>query len=90
MRWSNRRAASASNDSIEQGWTDAIRSLHPNEPMYTFWDYKRGRWGRDAGLRIDHLLISPSLSSRVADAGVDKVDSRRSGRQRPRPGMGAA
>jgi exodeoxyribonuclease-3 len=58
---------------IEQGWIDAIRSLHPNEPMYTFWDYKRGRWGRDAGLRIDHLLISPALSSRISDAGVDKA-----------------
>ena len=41
--------------------------------MYTFWDYKRGRWGRDAGLRIDHLLISPSLSSQVEASGVDKV-----------------
>ena len=58
---------------IEQGWIDAIRSLHPNEPMYTFWDYKRGRWGRDAGLRLDHLLISPALSSRIADASVDKT-----------------
>ena len=58
---------------IEQGWTDAIRSLHPNQPMYTFWDYKRGRWGRDAGLRIDHLLLSPALSSRLSDAGVDKA-----------------
>jgi exodeoxyribonuclease-3 len=58
---------------VEQGWTDAIRSLHPNEPMYTFWDYKRGRWGRDAGLRIDHLLISPSLANRLAESGVDKT-----------------
>jgi len=58
---------------VDQGWTDAIRSLHPNEPMYTFWDYKRGRWGRDAGLRIDHLLISPSLSKQVVAAGVDRA-----------------
>ena len=58
---------------VAQGWTDAIRTLHPNDPMYTFWDYKRGRWGRDAGLRIDHLLISPSLSKQVAAAGVDKA-----------------
>ena len=58
---------------IEQGWIDAIRSLHPNEPMYTFWDCKRGRWGRDAGLRIDHLLISPALAARISEAGVDKV-----------------
>ena len=41
--------------------------------MDTFWDYKRGRWGRDAGLRLDHLLISPALSSRIADANVDKT-----------------
>ena len=58
---------------LEQGWIDAIRSLHPNLPMFTFWDYKRRRWGRDAGLRLDHLLISPSLSNRIADAGVDKA-----------------
>ena len=58
---------------IEQGWIDAVRSLHPNEPMYTFWDYKRGRWGRDAGLRIDHLLISPGLSACISDAGVDRA-----------------
>ncbi len=41
--------------------------------MYTFWDYKRGRWGRDAGLRIDHFLVSSGLSSRIAQAGVDKA-----------------
>ena len=58
---------------IKQGWTDAIRKFHPKEPMYTFWDYKRGRWGRDAGLRIDHLLISPALSNRLSSAGVDKA-----------------
>ncbi len=58
---------------LEQGWIDSIRSLHPKEPMFTFWDYKRGRWGRDAGLRIDHLLVSPALSGRIAAAGVDKT-----------------
>lgn len=57
---------------IEQGWIDAIRSLHPTEPMYTYWDYKRGRWGRDAGLRLDHLLVSPALSRRISQAGVDR------------------
>ncbi len=57
---------------LDQGWTDAIRTLHPAQPMYTFWDYKRGRWGRDAGLRIDHLLISRTLSNRISQAGVDK------------------
>ena len=57
---------------LDQGWTDALRTLHPNEPMYTFWDYKFGRWQRDSGLRIDHLLLSKSLAPRLADAGVDR------------------
>jgi exodeoxyribonuclease III len=43
---------------LEQGWTDAVRSLHPNDPMYTYWSYLRNRWPRDAGLRIDHPLLS--------------------------------
>jgi exodeoxyribonuclease III len=57
---------------LEQGWTDAIRTLHPDAPMYTFWDYKRNRWPRDAGLRIDHLLLSNEIAKRLADAGVDR------------------
>ena len=57
---------------LAQGWTDAIRTLHPAEPMYTFWDYKRDRWRRNAGLRIDHLLLSAPLVSRLAEAGVDR------------------
>jgi len=57
---------------LEQGWTDAIRTLHPEEPMYTFWDYKRDRWRRDAGLRLDHLLLSAPLVGRLAEAGVDR------------------
>jgi exodeoxyribonuclease III len=57
---------------VEQGWTDAIRTLHPQETIYTFWDYKRDRWARDAGLRLDHLLLSPELSESLAAAGVDK------------------
>jgi exodeoxyribonuclease III len=55
-----------------QGWTDAVRTLHPAKPMYTFWDYKRNRWQRDAGLRLDHLLLSPALVPRLAKAGVDR------------------
>jgi exodeoxyribonuclease III len=55
-----------------QGWCDAIRELHPEKRIYTFWDYKRNRWPRDAGLRLDHLLLSPALVSRLAKAGVDK------------------
>ncbi len=57
---------------LKQGWTDAIRTRFPNEPIYTFWDYKRGRRGRDAGLRLDHLLLSPSVAARLVDAGVDR------------------
>jgi exodeoxyribonuclease-3 len=58
---------------LDQGWTDALRSLHPQARLYTFWDYKRDRWARDAGLRIDHLLLSPSLAPRLAEAGVDRA-----------------
>jgi exodeoxyribonuclease-3 len=57
---------------VDQGWTDAIRSLHPGERIYTFWDYWRNAYGRNAGLRIDHLLLSPSLKKRLAAAGVDR------------------
>jgi exodeoxyribonuclease-3 len=56
---------------MDQGWTDAIRSLH-DEPMYTFWDYLRNRWPRDAGLRLDHLLLSPEAAQRLDAAGVDR------------------
>jgi exodeoxyribonuclease III len=57
---------------LDQGWTDAIRTLHPADPMYTFWHYMRNRWERNAGLRIDHLLLSPPLVRRLVDAGVDR------------------
>ncbi len=57
---------------LDQGWTDALRALHPGERIYTFWDYLRNRFPRDAGLRIDHLLVSPDLAPRLAAAGVDR------------------
>jgi len=57
---------------LAQGWTDALRARHPDQPQYTFWDYLRGAWERDAGLRLDHLLLSPSLAPRLAGAGVDR------------------
>jgi exodeoxyribonuclease-3 len=57
---------------IEQGWTDAVRTLYPNERIYTFWDYFRNAWTRDAGLRIDHLLLSPSVAKRLISAGVER------------------
>ncbi|MEO8835811.1 MAG: exodeoxyribonuclease III [Caldimonas sp.] len=57
---------------LAQGWTDAIRTLHPGERIYTFWDVLRNGWPRDAGLRIDHLLLSASLRPRLKRAGVDR------------------
>ncbi len=57
---------------LAQGWTDAIRARHPEERIYTFWDYFRKHWERDAGLRIDHLLLSAELAPRLVDAGVDR------------------
>jgi exodeoxyribonuclease-3 len=55
---------------VGQGWTDALRELHPGETIYTFWDYFRNAFARDAGLRIDHLLLSPDLAPRLRDAQV--------------------
>jgi exodeoxyribonuclease-3 len=57
---------------VEQGWTDAIRKLYPTEVIYTFWDYFRDAYGRNAGLRIDHFLLSPDLDKRLVAAGVDR------------------
>jgi exodeoxyribonuclease-3 len=58
---------------LKQGWTDALRALHPDEPLYTFWHYMRHRWERDAGLRLDHLLLSQGLAKRLKQAGVDRA-----------------
>jgi exodeoxyribonuclease-3 len=57
---------------VAQGWTDALRTLYPDEKIYTFWDYFRNAYGRDAGLRIDHFLLSPQLNGRLMAAGVDR------------------
>ena len=57
---------------VEQGWTDAIRKLYPNEVIYTFFDYFRNAYGRNAGLRIDHFLLSPHLDKRLLAGGVDR------------------
>jgi len=57
---------------VAQGWTDAIRKLHPDEKIYTFWDYFRNAYGRDAGLRIDHFLLSSHIDKRLLSAGVDR------------------
>jgi len=57
---------------VAQGWTDALRTLHPGERIYTFWDYFRNAYPRDAGLRIDHLLLAPSIADWLKAAGVDR------------------
>jgi exodeoxyribonuclease-3 len=57
---------------LAQGWTDAVRKLHPGERIYTFWDYFRNAYGRDAGLRIDHLLLNPPMAARLRAANVDR------------------
>ena len=57
---------------VAMGWTDAVRKLHPEERIYTFWDYFRNNWMRDAGLRIDHLLMNPPAAARLVGAGVDR------------------
>jgi len=64
---------------IRQGWTDAIRDLHGQQRVYTFWHYLRNRWERDAGLRLDHLLLSPDIASRLKDARVDRLVRGRDG-----------
>ncbi len=58
---------------VGQGWTDALRTLHPDEPMFTFWHYWRNSFERDAGIRIDHALLSPALAKSLKDAGVDRT-----------------
>jgi exodeoxyribonuclease-3 len=57
----------------KQGWTDSIRALHPDAQIYTFWDYFRNAYGRDAGLRIDHLLLNPAVAGRLVAANVDRT-----------------
>lgn len=57
---------------LDQGWTDAVRHLHPNERIYTFWKYFRNSFARDAGLRIDHFLLSPQLVKKLVTADVDR------------------
>jgi exodeoxyribonuclease III len=57
---------------MDQGWTDAVRTLHPDAAMFSFWDYFRNAWQRDAGMRLDFLLLSPELAPRLQAAGVDR------------------
>ena len=57
---------------LTQGWTDALRRLHPEGPLWTFWDYERDRWRANKGMRLDHFLLSPILCERLVDGGVDR------------------
>lgn len=57
---------------LRQGWTDALRKLHPSGPLWTFWDYKFERWQGDKGMRLDHFLLSPQIASTLIDGGVDR------------------
>ena len=57
---------------LQQGWTDALRKLYPEGPLWTFWDYKRNRWPADKGMRLDHFLLSPAVSDRLVNGGVDR------------------
>ncbi|MES2739893.1 MAG: exodeoxyribonuclease III [Pseudomonadota bacterium] len=65
---------------MAQGWCDALRTMHPEQRIYTFWDYFRNAYGRDAGLRIDHLLLSPGLAGALTAAEVDRAVR---GREKP-------
>lgn len=65
---------------VASGWTDALRELYPGERIYTFWKYLRQAYERDAGLRIDHLLLSPAAARRLRTAGVDRFVR---GREKP-------
>lgn len=57
---------------LKQGWTDALRAIHPDETIYTFWDYRRNRFQRNGGMRLDHFLLTADLAAKLADANVDK------------------
>ena len=58
---------------LSQGWTDALRKLQPEGPLWTFWDYERDRWAADKGMRLDHLLLSPDMNQQLVKGGVDRA-----------------
>ncbi|MCA1491225.1 exodeoxyribonuclease III [Ensifer sp. NBAIM29] len=58
---------------LDQGWLDALRKLNPQDELFTFWDYRRNRWQRNAGLRLDHILLSRKLTRRLTAAGIDRA-----------------
>ncbi len=70
---------------LDQGWTDALRLLQPEGPLWTFWAYLHQRWPNDKGMRLDHLLLSPDLATRLVDAGVSRDVRGRRARATTRP-----
>jgi exodeoxyribonuclease-3 len=62
----------AFNRLLAQGWTDALRTLQPNGPLWTFWDYKFERWPKDKGMRLDHFLLSSTIKGKLTGGGVDR------------------
>ncbi len=86
----SRKAAPHSAASVDQGWVDAIRTLHPDAPMYTFWDYMRNRWPRDAGLRLDLLLLSAQAAEAPGRRRRRSRCPRRGRCQRPCAGLDRA
>ncbi len=73
---------------LKQGWTDALRHLHPDETIFTFWDYWRQSFARNAGIRIDHLLLNRAAAKRLAGGGRRPRDTRARKGQRPCAGVG--
>jgi exodeoxyribonuclease-3 len=57
---------------LAQGWTDSLRQLHPDGPLWTFWDYEYNRWPADKGMRLDHLLLSPQISGKLQNGSIDR------------------
>jgi exodeoxyribonuclease III len=56
---------------LSQGWTDGLHTIHPDGPLWTFWDYKFDRWPKDKGMRLDHFLLSPKAAERLVDGGIE-------------------
>ena len=75
---------------LAQGWTDALRRLHPDGPLWTFWDYKRDRWPADKGMRLDHFLLSPIMSRATRGRRCRPMGAWRGKRQRPRSSVDRA
>jgi exodeoxyribonuclease-3 len=66
------KSRQAFNGLLAQGWTDALRTLQPNGPLWTFWDYKFERWPKDKGMRLDHFLLSSTIKGKLTGGGVDR------------------